>query len=176
MGNPDTERRQAQFSVDTAEKIARRAHAGQLDKAFKPYIEHPLRVMGRLQGDEAQMTGVLHDVVEDTRRKDNEVTFEDLEARGCPTMVIEALKLLTHPPDYQGTEEEKYLKYMQYVQAIADSGNQLAIDVKYADLEDNMNRSRIADPTGKDLRRLAKYKLAAQTLEPRVSEYLKDNS
>ena len=36
------------FGLDEAIALATRAHAGQTDKAGRPYIEHPLRVMRRL--------------------------------------------------------------------------------------------------------------------------------
>jgi hypothetical protein len=61
-------------TIRRAEEIARRAHAGQTDKGGVDYIEHPRRVAGyaaeaapegRL-GEDAQVVGWLHDVVEDT--------------------------------------------------------------------------------------------------------------
>ena len=59
--------------VDQAMVLAARAHAGQLDKAGAPYIEHPGRVAVHvtrhaLPEDEeaAQAVAWLHDVVEDT--------------------------------------------------------------------------------------------------------------
>jgi hypothetical protein len=42
------------------------AHEGQTDKEGLPYILHPLWVMMKLQGEDAQIVAVLHDVVEDT--------------------------------------------------------------------------------------------------------------
>ena len=41
----------AGFSVDDAIAIARAAHQGQVDKGGEPYIGHPLRVMGRVEGE-----------------------------------------------------------------------------------------------------------------------------
>jgi (p)ppGpp synthase/HD superfamily hydrolase len=55
--------------VGIAEDIARRAHAGQVDKAGLDYITHPARVAAgvRLHGgkNEAVAAAWLHDVLED---------------------------------------------------------------------------------------------------------------
>ena len=51
-------------SLERALQIAARAHEGQKDKEGLAYILHPLRVMGRVEGEEAQIVAILHDVVE----------------------------------------------------------------------------------------------------------------
>jgi (p)ppGpp synthase/HD superfamily hydrolase len=71
------------FGLDEATALARRAHAGQTDKAGRPYIEHPLRVMHRLRGEYEQLAAILHDVLEDTP-----VTENDLRSAGCPEPVV----------------------------------------------------------------------------------------
>lgn len=151
------------FTLDQAIKIAQQAHEGQTDKAGKPYIEHPIFVMNLLQTDEEKMTGVLHDVVEDRH-----ITFDDLEKLGCPASVIVALRLVTHPEDFDGTEEA----YMEGIGKIVSSGNQVAINVKYADLTHNSDLTRIPNPTEKDFARVAKYKKSLDILKPLASDYL----
>ena len=56
------------YSTDVAlaEEIAREAHFGAVDKAGKPYIEHPERVAGRLEHPRLKVIAWLHDVVEDS--------------------------------------------------------------------------------------------------------------
>ena len=54
--------------LNDALQIAARAHAGQKDKSGLPYINHPLRVMGRVEGEAAQIVALLHDVLEDIPR------------------------------------------------------------------------------------------------------------
>ena len=54
--------------VERAMAFATRAHAGQLDKAGKPYILHPFAVASdpTLTTDQEIIVALLHDVVEDT--------------------------------------------------------------------------------------------------------------
>ena len=153
-----------QFTLKQAIELATSKHKNQQDKAGQPYIHHPLNVMNQLQGNYAKMAGVLHDVVEDS-----DTTFEDLEKMGCPKIVISALRLVTHPPGHKGTEEE----YIKAIQAIANSGNQLAIDVKWADLTHNSDVSRTPNPEDRDLQRLNKYHKSMEILKPFISNYLK---
>lgn len=60
-------------------KIATNAHEEQVDKAGKPYIDHPLRVMNMGVTDDEKIVGVLHDVVEDC-----DWNFEQLVAKNAP--------------------------------------------------------------------------------------------
>lgn len=114
--------------IDIALQIATHAHAGQLDRDGYPVILHPLTVGLMGHTDEEKMAGFLHDVVEDT-----DYTFEDLLNQGIPTGVVNALRLLTH---------EKGTPYYNYVQAIIDSGNPIALQVKYNDLQHNYARGK----------------------------------
>jgi len=77
-------------SLEKAINIATKAHAGQIDKAGKPYILHPLRVMFRVQTEVEMIVAVMHDVIEDSN-------FElgDLEKLGFSNEVMEAINCLT---------------------------------------------------------------------------------
>lgn len=114
--------------IDIALQIATKAHAGQLDRDGNPVILHPITVGMMGKTDEERMAGFLHDVVEDT-----DYTFDDLLKAGIPAGVVNALRLLTH---------EKGSPYMDYVQAIIDSGNPIAMQVKYNDLQHNFARGK----------------------------------
>ncbi|QTR04934.1 phosphohydrolase, partial [Saccharothrix algeriensis] len=109
------------FTVDDAVGIARAAHAGQVDKSGRPYLGHPLRVMGRVSGEHARMAAVLHDVVEDTA-----VTAADLLAAGCPAPVVDTVVALSHRP---GEPQEDYLRRV--------AADPVAVAVKRADIADN---------------------------------------
>ena len=128
--------------LDRAKAIATSAHDEQVDKAGKPYIEHPLRVMNMGKTVEEKIVGVLHDVVEDS-----EWTFEMLEKEGMPKEVVDALKCVT-----KLSEDEDYDHFIARVKT-----NPLAVKVKLNDLKDNMDRTRRGKVTEKDLPRLNKY-------------------
>ena len=128
-------------SLERAIEIAITAHKGQVDKAGKPYILHPLRLMFKMHSENEMIAAVLHDVVEDT-----EWTIEKLIAEGFDEEVITAVNLLTH---------DKKVPYKKYIEAI--KANKIALKVKLADLEDNLDIKRIAHPKFKDYARIAEY-------------------
>lgn len=128
-------------TLERAIEIAARAHAGQVDKAGQPYILHPLRLMLAVQGLHARMAAVLHDVVEDTP-----LGFDDLRAEGFPDEVVEAVRALT-----------KFDGESRIEAARRAAAHPLARQVKLADVSDNMDLSRIAQPTEKDHARLREY-------------------
>lgn len=114
---------EAVISRDVALDIATRAHAGQVDKGGRAYIEHPVRVAERVKvyGDEAVVVALLHDVVEDTS-----VTLKHLYEAGFNDCVLAAVAAITKDP------EESYDAYIGRVKQ-----NRLATLVKIADLTDN---------------------------------------
>ena len=128
--------------LDRAKAIATSAHEGQMDKAGKPYIEHPMRVMNMGKTIEEKIAGVLHDVVEDS-----DWTFEMLEKEGIPKDVMDALRCVT-----KLSEDEDYDHFIERVKT-----NPLAVKVKLNDLKDNMDITRLGEVTEKDLTRLNKY-------------------
>lgn len=138
----------AKTQAEIAEAIARKAHVRQVDKAGKPYIEHPAHVAASVEGDKAKAVAWLHDVVEDT-----DTTFDYLVAQGINDEVIEALRLLTH---------DKSVPYMDYVAKVKT--NELARTVKLADLAHNSDLSRLSEVTTTDLERVEKYRKAMTQL------------
>ena len=128
--------------LERAKAIATSAHKGQVDKAGKPYIEHPMRVMNMGKTVEEKIAGVLHDVVEDS-----DWTFEMLEKEGIPKDVMDALRCVT-----KLSENEDYGHFIDRVKT-----NPLAVKVKLNDLKDNMDITRLGEVTEKDLARLNKY-------------------
>ncbi|MCB0028900.1 MAG: hypothetical protein KDE28_13385 [Anaerolineales bacterium] len=135
--------------LEKAILLATQAHQGQRQKDGSPYILHPLHLMAQLDGTDAQLVAVLHDVVEDTA-----ITMTDLVDLGLPDAVIAALQLLTH---------DEAVPYEAYIRQIAD--NPLARRVKLADLTHNMDIRRLPAVTAKDLARLQKYHQAWQFLQ-----------
>lgn len=135
--------------------IAAEAHAGQLDKAGQPYILHPLRVMLRVTGADAQMAAALHDVVEDGPG----MTLDRLRAEGFPARVVEAVEALTKRPEEMGSDEG----YFAFVRRA--SAHPVARAVKRADLEDNLDLTRLQAPTSRDVARMERYRRALAMLE-----------
>lgn len=120
------------FSADpdvaAAASLASAAHAGQVDKAGKPYIEHPGRVAGRVDGPVAKCVAWLHDVIEDT-----EVTEDDIREQ-FGSAVADAVMALTRLP---GQDPDDYYR------AIVAAGH-VALEVKLADIADNTDPERLS--------------------------------
>lgn len=131
--------------LDRAIEQALLAHRGRVDKAGRPYILHPLRVMAGMTSDEARLTAILHDVFEDSK-----ISAADLREAGMPEAVVEAVELLTRPP---GKHD-----YMTYVARLRH--NPIARRVKIADLEDNMDVRRLDEIDAAAVRRLNRYRAA----------------
>lgn len=138
-------------TLERAIAIAAIAHEGQVDKAGAPYVLHPLRMMLAVTTPEARIAAVLHDVVEDTP-----VTLEQLRADGFSAAVVEAVEALTKRQDED---------YETFIRRVAP--NPIAREVKLADLRDNADLTRIAEPTEKDRARVEKYRRAMAILEGR---------
>lgn len=128
---------------ELALQIAQKAHAGQVDKAGKDYILHPITVASYMDTDTEKTIAYLHDVLEDT-----DVTVDALR-KIFPNEIVDTLITLTHRKD------ESYFEYIQRV-----SKSKLAKKVKVADLLHNLDITRIKEPTKQDYERLEKYKKA----------------
>ena len=135
--------------LERAVKLAEKAHQGQLDKGGQPYILHARRVMEKCETEKEKITAILHDVMEDSS-----YTLDDLRKEGFSEEILAALLCLT-----RGEGED----YMRYIERVCK--NPLAVRVKYADLEDNMDLRRIPEPTEQDFARQEKYKAAKMHIE-----------
>ena len=138
------------MTIEDALRLAIEAHEGQKDLDGKPVILHPMAVGLAGRNREEIIAGLLHDVVEDTG-----FTFEDLLERGVDEPIVEALRLLTHTKD---------MPYEDYVKRIAQSGNDIAIHVKYNDLCHNLKRGR----AGGYWNIVAKHEKALAIIEPLI--------
>ncbi len=144
--------------VSQARDLAHRAHAGQVDKAGRPYIEHVARVAAVVRScdancqscDEAEAVAWLHDVLEDCG--------DEMETRLCeelPIQILVAVIILTRS---DGINDNCYYTGIR--------NSPLALRVKLADIADNMDEARLAlldDKTANRLRRKYAKALAALT-------------
>lgn len=133
--------------LNNAIALAARLHAGQTDKAGQPYILHPLRVMMNLYNEDMRIAAVLHDTVEDCGLTIDEVRYDFGDE------VADAVEALTR------RKGENYAAFIERC-----GRNRIARLVKVADLQDNMNLSRLANVTEEDLKRQVKYLRAKHRL------------
>lgn len=145
------------INYERALEIAEKAHAGQVDKAGEAYIEHCWRVSESVIEDyvsdaseeDLQIVALLHDVLEDSN-----ITTQELFDAGVSHEQMEALCLLTHKP------EEDYQEYIKRL-----SKNEIANIVKLADLQDNLDLTRLESISEKDIKRINKYLKAYHFLD-----------
>ena len=132
-------------AVKKVEAIATKAHEGQCRRdGVTPYIEHPKAVAAIVGGDEkAEMVAWLHDVIEDTAKKDKDKrkVRNSLKKKGVPSDVIEAVDLMTH------SKGKSYGKYLEPIKS-----SPLAKKVKIADMLANLSDS----PTKKQIKKYSR--------------------
>ncbi len=129
------------YQIEKAFQLASKAHKGQIDRYGKAYIFHPLRVMMKMETEKEKIVAILHDVIEDSS-----YTYKDLRDNGFQEVITDAVASISREND------EDYFEYIKRVME-----NPIAIRVKLADLEDNMDIRRIEAVTEKDIERLNKY-------------------
>lgn len=129
--------------IDIALAIARKAHAGQVDKAGVDYIQHPLYVASQVKTEQEKAIALLHDVLEDS-----DITVADLLAYGLSNKVVTAVQTLT---------KKKGQSYQEYLEKV--KSNNLARVVKLADLKHNSDLSRLKSVSDTDRERVEKYRL-----------------
>jgi (p)ppGpp synthase/HD superfamily hydrolase len=134
--------------LKNAIQLAYFAHYQQSDKAGRPYILHPLRVMQNVKSLDAKVVAVLHDILEDTQ-----VSSIDLHHAGLHSKHLYALLALS-----------KHAHESRFDVLKRTLLNPLACEVKCADVLDNMNLLRLKSIQMKDLKRYRQYQLIYQHL------------
>ena len=122
------------------------AHKDQLDKSGIPYVFHPWHVAESMKDEKRCTVALLHDVIEDT-----DVTLDILRQNNFPEDVIEAINVLTKK------EDEDYAEYIRNI-----ANNEIATDVKIADLMHNLDKTRVI---GEDTIPKIKYELYESALD-----------
>lgn len=113
-----------------------------VDKGGMSYMLHIIYIYKHVNSMEEKVVALLHDVIED-----KDVTKEDLQDVGFPSKIVNDVVMLTRvrPMDYN-----------DYIDNIIREGSVEVLNVKLADLENNMDISRIKNPTIKDIERVKK--------------------
>lgn len=166
--------------VYAAGLVAHKLHSGQMDKGGNDYFEsHLLKVASRGFDWKEKVVGFLHDASEDCnvtvedvlRMLDAEISkvvdnpeenwweewMEGIDVYPCVVThsitdeerneIKTALNLLNH---HTASSREEYIAHI--------SENRLALRVKMHDLENNMDLTRIPQPTTKDFARVERYR------------------
>lgn len=102
-----------------------------------------------MKSEYSTVAALLHDVTEDT-----DISFDTLEDYGIPENILEVLRFLTH---------DKNVPYFDYVEKIRQ--NEIAREVKLADLAHNSDLTRLNKVTEADIVRVEKYKKAMEILK-----------
>lgn len=134
--------------IEKAMQVALNAHNSQTDKAGEAYIKHPIRVMQSVETEEEKVVALLHDVVEDST-----VSFEDLERRFSDE-IVDAVRGMTKKDD------ESYSEFIDRAKE-----NEIAREVKKADIRDNLDASRLGKLDEDDIKRMEKYSRSLEVLE-----------
>lgn len=138
--------------VSRAKALAHRAHAGQVDKAGRPYIEHVARVASAVSDDPmAEAVAWLHDVLEDCRHLPE--WMECMEFRP-----------ITVPVNVMHVTRQNFMGDDLYYENIRR--HPVALRVKLADIADNSSEERLAlldEKTAARLRRKYAKAIAALT-------------
>ncbi len=123
--------------------LATKWHDGQFDKAGRPYILHPLKVMYLLKSDDEELMciAVGHDLFEDTG-----CTFTEMREVGMSPRVLNGIMALTKMPG------QTFEEYKEKVKSNID-----AVRVKMCDLRHNSDLRRLRGVTEKDMKRVVKY-------------------
>jgi (p)ppGpp synthase/HD superfamily hydrolase len=137
-------------------EFIKKAHAGQ-KYGSSPYWTHPKAVadtgkkfFGSKFDQKAYIAALLHDVIEDTPYKEDE-----LKKLGFDDEILDAVKLLT---------KDKSMSYVDNIKRIISSGNKRAMMVKYADNYMNFTGDKSTWDPEKKAASQAKYKKSIQTI------------
>jgi guanosine-3',5'-bis(diphosphate) 3'-pyrophosphohydrolase len=136
--------KQQQLMLSVAFAVASDAHNNVLDKGGKPYIMHPIAIMGIVNSTDPLLNQIImmHDVIEDSKK----YTYESLRQLGFSEIVIDGVRRLTKNP---GQTQQEYFNEV--------AGTERTIIAKIGDLTHNSHLDRLIDVTDKDIARVVKY-------------------
>ena len=112
------------------------------DKGGLHYMLHLLYVYRHVYTKEEKVIALLHDIIEDKN-----ITEKELLYMGFPKKIVEDIIILTRK---EGKD------YSSYIENIIKNGTKEALEVKLADLKNNIDLTRIKHPTVKDYERVEK--------------------
>ena len=127
------------------------------DKGGFPYLLHLFYVYRNVNTIDEKIVALLHDVIEDKK-----VTKEDLLDIGFDKKIVDDVIILSR---------NKKVTYFEYIDNLIKNASKEALVVKMADLENNMDLSRIKEPTVYDYERVEKrYTPSYEKIRNRLEE------
>lgn len=105
--------------------ICERIFKGKRHVSGKDYFKHLIEVADRFSDEETKTVTLLHDIFKETT-----LTPFDLDYIGFPSNLIKCIYIMTRK------ENETY---DYFIDRIISSNNSMALDIKKADIEQNMN-------------------------------------
>lgn len=127
-----------------AKKMVEILFEGKFDKGGKPYMEHLNYIKNNVETENQKIIALLHDTMEDLN-----ISNKELQEIGFPDYITNVVEILTR--NIKPKED-----YDHYIERIIKSNNIDAYIVKIADLNHNMDLSRIENPSVKDFSRIEK--------------------
>lgn len=167
-------------TLTDAIRLAEFAHGNQFDKAGLPYIDHPKRVLAKVQAQGAlpyvQIAAILHDVTEDTPFTPEmliDLGFSEAAVRLIELLDRDASEARFNSPLWEGilagrmTKDEFY-----YDQITSDKGAKM---IKLADIEDNLSPWRLSYLSPKTQHKLhRKYHYAKLVLDGYDQDFIEN--
>ncbi len=138
-------------------ELVSRLFIDDVDKGGYPYLEHLISVYRNVSSENQKIIALLHDTIEDKN-----VTVEYLIELGFPKKIVDDVAMLSR---------SKKIEYSKYIDKLVEKGSYDALVVKLADLTNNMNLSRIKNPTAEDYARVeSRYKPAYEKIINKLNE------
>jgi len=129
--------------LEKAIELALKYHKGQIKNGTgEEFILHVLRVMLKTDTEDEKISAALHDIIEKTN-----CTLEDLKQQGFSNKIINTVDALS---------KRKGEDYSDYIKRVKK--DTIAIKVKIADLEDNMDIKNIKELTQVDIEKMNRRK------------------
>ena len=148
--------RQTSDLLDKSLLIVKKIFIDKVDKQGVCYLNHLFYVRDNVESYIEKVVGLMHDTMEDTS-----INADDLRMFGYPEDIINSLSILT---------KKKGEDYNQYIDKVLNSGDEVAIKVKYVDMTHNLNLKRL-NALDKDLKDKLenKYKVPYQKIKKYIN-------
>ncbi|CCY47140.1 putative uncharacterized protein [Firmicutes bacterium CAG:822] len=142
--------------------ICEKVFDGKSHSSGVPYMDHLVAVADRFSDDKAKVVALLHDIMKET-----ELTAMDLNYIGFPSDIVKTVSLMTR---------ENGESYDEFINRMINSKNNMAVQIKKADLEQNMDLSNYESVTDEYLNRIdVKYKPQYEKIVGYLGDLEKEN-